>query len=167
MHLSANEAYLETQVNTATPQRLRLMLIEAAIREAKRTAELWRAARNDEALEALIRCRAIVGELLAGVADAETPLARRVLGLYGFLFTSLTEAQLTRDAVRLEAVVRILEEESQTWHQVCTSFPDLPPQRLTPAPSEVTAPSRVASDWPGAYDSASASASPSGLSLDA
>ncbi|HEX5104731.1 MAG TPA: flagellar export chaperone FliS [Pirellulaceae bacterium] len=164
---SPRDTYLETQITTATPQRLRLMLIEAAIREAKRTAEHWRINHNDEALETLIRCRAIVGELIAGVSDAQSPLARRVLGLYGFLFTSLTEAQLTRDAARLDAVVRILEEESQTWRQVCTSPPDLPPQRQTPGHSEETAPSRVASGWPGAYDSRGTLDSSPGLSLDA
>ena len=35
MYASPRDAYLETEVTTATPQRLRLMLIEAAIRRAR------------------------------------------------------------------------------------------------------------------------------------
>src|SRR5687768_4718761 len=117
--MTPHDAYLETQVMTATPQRLRLMLIEGAIRLARQTAEYWRVERNEEALESLIRCRAIISELIAGVKADQSPLARRVVSVYLFLFTTLTEAQLTRDAAKLESAIRVLSEDRQTWSQVC------------------------------------------------
>jgi flagellar protein FliS len=118
--------YFETQILTATPQRLRLTLIEEAIRRARLTADLWREVRPDDALESLIGCRAIISELLAGVREGESPLAKQVVALYVFLFQRLTELQSTRDAAALEAVVRVLEEERETWTQLCQQFADVP-----------------------------------------
>jgi flagellar protein FliS len=129
MERTASDTYLETQITTATPQRLRLMLVEGAIRLARRTIDLWGEDRNEEALESLIRCRGVVSELLSGVKDDGTPLARQVMGIYLFLFTTLTESQLTRDAVRLNAAIHVLEEERATWQAVCHQHPEPPPAR--------------------------------------
>ena len=81
---STPEIYLEMQVGTATPQRLRLMLIEAALRQARRTLVLWSEGQSDAALEALIRCREIVGELIAVIpvgiptGNAKDPLRHEI-----------------------------------------------------------------------------------------
>ena len=113
------DAYLQTQVLTASPQRLRLMLIEEAMRQAELTAQHWDQHQPEPALEALIRCRDLVSELIAGIRPDESPLAQKVLGLYLFLFQALTEAQLSRDRTKLAVVRRILYSERQTWQQVC------------------------------------------------
>ncbi len=130
MPTETRDAYLETQVHTATPQKLRLMLIEAALRHARLTLDQWRSSAGDQALESLIRAREIVGELMAGVQGG-SPLARQVSGLYVYLFSALTEAQQTRDATQLAAVIRVLEEDRETWRQLCDQLGDRP----VPAPS--------------------------------
>ena len=116
-------AYLETQIATATPQRLRLMLIEGALRTARKTAEAWEQERKDEALESLIRCRAIVTELIAGIRAGSSPLADKVLSLYLFLFQELTETQFSGDPDKLSGVIRVLEEERTTWQELCEALP--------------------------------------------
>jgi flagellar protein FliS len=136
MLTDATEIYLETQINTATPQRLRLMLIEGAIRFARRTQDLWRESVDVQALEALVRCRDIVGELLAGVSVEESPLTTQVGNLYGYLLSALAEIQYSRDEHQLAAVIRVLEEERETWRQLCEQVPD----RLSAAPSAAFAP---------------------------
>lgn len=113
------DAYLQTQVLTAAPQRLRLMLVERALRDVELTARLWDEHQPEQALESLIRCRDIISELIAGIRQGESPLAQKVLGLYLFLFQALTEAQLSRDPAKLAAVRRILTAERVTWQQVC------------------------------------------------
>jgi flagellar protein FliS len=132
-HMTPRDAYLETQISTATPQRLRLMLIDAAIRIARQTGDLWHASRNEEALESLIRCRAIISELISGVKPEGSELGRKVVSVYLFLFTTLTEAQLTRDVTKLESAIRVLVEERQTWAQVCEQLADAPPA-IPPTP---------------------------------
>lgn len=119
--MHARHAYLETQIATAAPQQLRLMLIEAALRLARQTADAWREERRDEALDTLIRCRSIVTELISGIRAGSSQLADKVLGIYLFLFQELTEAQLRRDASRMDGIIRVLEEERATWQELCAA----------------------------------------------
>jgi flagellar protein FliS len=146
------DAYLETQILTSTPQRLRLMLIEAAIRkvtaaQAAHVAGDWQKASTD-----LGQCRDIVTELIAGISPDETPVAKQVLGVYMFIYSTLVESEFGRDASRLPAILRVFEEERQTWRQVCEKMPDRP----TPAANSIhnpeeLAPGRVAESWSAGY----------------
>ena len=63
MERNVQDAYLQTQVMTATPQKLRLMLVDGAIRYASQTLEHWKENRDEEGAETLARCRAIIAEL--------------------------------------------------------------------------------------------------------
>jgi flagellar secretion chaperone FliS len=149
------DAYLESQVLTATPQKLRLLLIGGAIRFAHAAAQLWKEERDAEALEAVIRCRAIVTELLTVVRRGEFEPAEDVIALYVHLFQELTLAQSRRDAEKLRDVIRVLEEERETWRLVCEQLPEAPTPLLEHKPQEITH-----ADGP-------AEASPMRLSLDA
>jgi flagellar protein FliS len=140
MH-DARQAYLETQLQTATPQRLRLMLIEGAIRFAHLTEQHWDEGRDNDAFESLLRCRGIVTELMSAVRPDGAQIARQVMALYVFIFQALTEAQVRRDRVKLAEALRILEVERDTWREVCERMPEA----LSPAdiaarqPKEITA----------------------------
>jgi flagellar secretion chaperone FliS len=143
MSLSTSDTYLETQVNTATPQRLRLMLIEEALRQARAVQELWSQGQVDAGSSKAARCREILSELISGIHPDQTSVAKRVLGLYLFLFSSLTEAQLTRDTHQLAGVIRVLEEERETWEAVCRELPDRQAADPRAAVKEELAPHRV------------------------
>jgi len=119
MDAKARESYLATQVTTATPQKLRLMLVEGAIRFGVRAQSLWNDQQEAEAMEALIRCRQIVAELMAAVKDDGSPLGIKIMALYTFLFRTLTESQLNQDAAKLAEVLNVLQVERETWSQVC------------------------------------------------
>ena len=166
-------AYLETQIATATPQKLRLMLIEGAIRQAQMGVEHWVHGRVEEGLTSIIRCRSIAAELIEGVRDDGSPLARQVIGIYAFAFKALTEAQLQRDRTRLEDVIRVLQEERQTWQQVCYELPEAPDRNsLFPMNQhEILAPRRVDAEFSAGYSaphysSANVPTTSSGFSLE-
>jgi flagellar protein FliS len=138
--------YLEAQITTATPQKLRLMLIEGAIRSARRALEEWQAKRNDQAIHALIHCRGIIAELVSGIRLDQSELTRQVANVYLFLYRSLTEAQLRRDASQVEEAIEVLELERETWQLVCEKLPaqPFPMHAIDPAgeiPAEIAAPS--------------------------
>ncbi|MEQ8791743.1 MAG: flagellar export chaperone FliS [Pirellulaceae bacterium] len=166
MH-NARQAYLETQLLTATPQKLRLMLIEGAIRFANQTLMHWEEDRNDAAFESLLRCRGVVTELMAAIRPDGSEVSRRVVALYVFLFQMLTEGQIQRDRDKVAEVVRILEVERETWQQVCEQMPEAP----IPADDDRYAPKEItASNTPAISpitSSGGASASVGGFSLDA
>jgi len=116
----ARNDYLYTEVMTAAPQKLQLMLIDAAIRLVNRAHYHWE--RNDDhtASEALIRCQQVVSELLGGVdVQSGNELVRRVASVYLFVYRSLVLANLERSREKLADILRVLEIERQTWLEVC------------------------------------------------
>jgi flagellar protein FliS len=149
MDVSARDTYFETQVATATPQRLRLMLIEGALRQARVAQGAWRSGDVPAGLQAITHCRDIVSELIAGIQPEQTPVAKQVLGIYMFLFSTLVEAQFARDSDRLSDIIRVLEEERQTWQAVCEQMPDRP--IAAAASTEELAPQRVSDAWTPGY----------------
>ena len=120
---SPRDNYLQTEVMTAAPQKLQLMLIEAAIRQGKQALNLWQQAdaeTDDRIGDTLVRCQQIVTELLCGLnPEQDRELVRRVASIYLFVFRSLTEAHLQRDQQKLVDALEVLEVERETWREVC------------------------------------------------
>jgi flagellar secretion chaperone FliS len=125
-HDPAN-VYLENNVLTATPQRLRLMLIEAGLRLAQQVIDLWQTGQKDAGVQALIRTQAIVSELHGSVRAGDSELANQVAAMYLVMYRSLVEAQLDADVARVESVVRGLAEDRETWRQLCENSPEVEP----------------------------------------
>ena len=139
MHSDPRISYLESQVLTATPQKLRLMLIEAALGAARQALHCWEEDLGSQANLALIRCREIVSELLAAVKPDDSELTRKVAGIYLFLFKTLAEAQLHRSPVKVNDAITVLEIECETWRTVCVQMPEAPlPQSPGDRPEEIT-----------------------------
>lgn len=122
-HDSTN-AYLETEVLTATPQKLQLMMISGAIRFAHQAQRFGESGDLEQAWESLLRCRGIVTQILCGIKTQNQPLLRQVAGIYLYLFRDLTNIQLTNDYERLSEIIPVLEEERETWRQLCELMPE-------------------------------------------
>ena len=146
MQPSARDVYLETQVLTASPFKLRLMLIEGAIRFVNQTLHFWDEERHEEAVESLIRAREILGELMSSLSPEKTPLAKQILPLYGYVFRTLTEAQLQRDRQKMNDALRILGEERETWQLVCEQFASELENLKAEVPTEIAAPATLPSN---------------------
>jgi flagellar protein FliS len=116
----ARQNYLATEVLTAAPQKLQLMLIEGAIRFGQQARALWSQQRDDEAGEAIIRCQQIVAQLLAGLRrESSSQLVQQIAGVYFFVLNSLIAAHLNRDEQKLSEALAVLAEEQATWRAVC------------------------------------------------
>ncbi len=123
----STQSYLETQVMTAAPQKLRLMLIEGALRLANRARDLLSQNQLGPATESILRCQTILDELGASPDPQRSPeLARQISSLYRFVHRSLTDAQLNRDLQRLNDSIRVLEIERETWRLVCQKLDRTP-----------------------------------------
>jgi flagellar biosynthetic protein FliS len=124
---SARDVYLETQIHTATPQKLRLMLIDVALRFSHQAIECWdREEQRGARCNALARCHDILIELYGSIRADELPVARQVKAIYRFLFRHLAEAAATEDCQKVRDVVRVLEQERETWRQLCEQTPEKP-----------------------------------------
>lgn len=120
MDAAARAEYLETEVMTASPQKLQLMLIEGAIRFIEKTKEHWEHGDHDRGIETLIRAQEIVTEILGGLKhDADRPLVRKVASIYVFVLKTLVDAALDHSRKKLDEAVRVLHEERETWRKLC------------------------------------------------
>jgi flagellar protein FliS len=124
MQPSAPDNYLATEVMTAPPQKLQLMLIEAAIRFAEQARAKWHTAEDDQAAAALSRAQQIVGELLSSLNhDVDPELVRKVASVYLFVFRRLMEANYQRSESKLDDALRVLRVEQETWAKLCRQLP--------------------------------------------
>jgi flagellar protein FliS len=141
MDATARENYLTTEVLTAPPQKLQLMLIEGAIRFGRETGDFWRERRDEQALESLVRCRRIVTEIIGSVKPDGGDLTRNVRAIYAYLFRLLTEANRERSETKLADALRILEIERDTWRAVCEKLgPASPAGAVTPSGAQPDSP---------------------------
>ncbi len=117
-HIARN--YLATEVHTAPPQKLQLMLIEGAIRFGQQARGHLQAQDREAAGEAIIRCQQIVAQLLAGFErEGQPELTRQMAGVYVFILHSLVAAHLNHDEQKLAEALDVLAEEQITWRAVC------------------------------------------------
>jgi flagellar protein FliS len=118
MPASPRETYLATEVHTATPSKLRWMLIDGAVRRGEAARQLWQDGNELAAANALVKCHALVGELLGSARNDDSQLAGDVVRLYTYLFRTLTEAIRDHDPQKVGHVLAVLQVERETWHQV-------------------------------------------------
>lgn len=145
----STENYLETEVLTATPQKLQLMMINGAIRFAYQAQQLSEQQEKEEAWERLMRCREIVAQILCSIKNDGSELMQNVAGIYFFLFQELTDLHAKDEYNRLDGVLKVLNEERETWEELCRQMPEAP-ERPSDSEREIT--SSDAEEMMGAMD---------------
>lgn len=109
-------AYLRTKVLTASPEQLRLMLLDGAIKFAHQGRDGIIAKNHEATFNGISQCRDIVLELLTTLKPEFDPeLCDRVRALYTFMYTQLVEASMERNLEKLDKVLELLEYERETW----------------------------------------------------
>lgn len=117
--------YRETEILTAPPQKLRLMLIQAAIRSIEQTRQLWQAGDNDNAFDRLIHAQEIVTELISGInPEMNNEITQKVAAIYLFIYRCLIDANMQHSEQKLNDALRVLREEQETWRLLCEQMGD-------------------------------------------
>jgi len=144
-------AYLRTQVLTATPEQLRMMLLDAALKHARLTLEGVESDDHETVYENSTRARDIVLELINGIRDEPDPaLAERVRELYLFIYRELVDAGLRREVAKMRKVIELLDYERETWRQLLAQ---LAAERAGGSRPAANAPTTVAPRSPLPYPS--------------
>lgn len=133
----STQSYLETEVLTATPQKLQLMMINGAIRFAYQAQQLRDQHEREAAWEKLLRCREIIALILCNLKPEGGQVIKEVAGIYTFLFQELTDLHAQDEYHRLDGVLKVLEEERQTWEEICRVMPEAP-ERPSDEEREIT-----------------------------
>jgi flagellar protein FliS len=109
-------AYLKTRVFTASPEELRLMLLDGAIKFANQGIDGLNRRDYEASFNGISQCRNIIFELMTTIRpDVDPELAGKVRSLYSFLYTQTIEASHEKSTEKLTKVVELLEYERETW----------------------------------------------------
>lgn len=110
------ETYLEIQVMTAPPYRLHLLVIEGALRFARRAEQALRERDIETAFLSLSRSRDCVTELMGGLDETRAPeLVEPLKALFAFAYENLAYADFEKDPRRVRNAIRVLEKHRETW----------------------------------------------------
>jgi len=113
-------SYKETQIKTATPGKLILMLYDGAIRHLNQALEdLSKEHRYDSISNSLIRTQDIIAELMISLDfDRGGEIAKNLFGLYVFMNRRLLDGNISKDKAPLEEVKTLLTELRGAWAEV-------------------------------------------------
>lgn len=113
-----NDAFLRQEVESATPAKLRWLLLQKAHGLTLAVLDLWRQGQAEEAKQWVILIQDIFTELLQGIVDPKHELARQQSDLFVFLNKLLLLSGQTQDINAMGSLAEILEIEKDTWEML-------------------------------------------------
>ena len=114
-----SQAYQKAAVNTVDQRKLILMLYDGAIKFLSHAVEKMEKGEAYEAHSHLIKGKSIIAELLASLnLDNGGDIARNLQRLYAYMFNELIDANLNKEADRVQRVVHLLKELRMAWQNL-------------------------------------------------
>ena len=107
--------YRQTQVQTAAPEQLVLMLYDGAVKFAAQAKEHITAKNMEAANNALIRVQDIFSELQASINDDAGEIAQQLSLLYDYLYRRALDANLAKDVAIIDEIVTMVRDLRGTW----------------------------------------------------
>ena len=109
-------SYLRTRVMTASPEQLRLMLFEGAIKFCRQGRDHLGRKDYEGMFNALVRAQKIVLELTNSLRPEVDPeLCERLGSLYTYIYRRLVDATTERDIEAIDESIRLIDYERETW----------------------------------------------------
>jgi flagellar protein FliS len=113
--MNAHASYQESNVLTASPEQLVVLLYDGAVRFLRQSEAALREHAWSQGFERLQRAEAIVDELLSTLNMDAGELSERLQAIYVFCKSQLMEARLQRDPAKVAQVAALLAELRESW----------------------------------------------------
>ena len=108
--------YLKTQIMTASPEMLQLMLWDGAIRFAEQGKEAIAKKDIEGSYRLLVRAQKIVMEMNASLRhDVNPELCKNLAALYNFIYRRLVDGNVRKDAVPVNEALGLMRHQRETW----------------------------------------------------
>ena len=108
--------YLKTRVMTASPEELRLMLYDGAIKFCRQARPALEAQNFEVSYEQIARAQRVVLELSTSLKpDIAPELCDKLAGLYTYIYKLLIAANTEHQMDKLDEAIGLLEYERSTW----------------------------------------------------
>lgn len=137
------DAFLRQEVASASPAKLRWLLLRKAHGLTLVIRDLWSKGEAFQAKQWVILIQDIFTELLSGVVDSKHELAKQQSDLYVFLSKLIVLADQNQDVHSLDSLTEILEIERDTWEMFVRRESLASATHLTPASSDEYVPFSV------------------------
>lgn len=112
------QQYQQTQVETATPEKLTLMLYDGGIKFLNLAKQALEARELAAVNNYLIRAQNIVLELQASINhEAGGEIAANLSLLYDYMYRQLLQANIRKDVALIDEVLGMFRELRETWAQ--------------------------------------------------
>ena len=115
--MNARNAYASQMVDTASPARLLIMLLERLGRDVQQAADAQEVGDFLGAGRLLIHAQEIVLELRTSLRHDLWDGAAQLEAIYAFLHTELIRANTTRDAAVTRDCQRLIDPLVETWRE--------------------------------------------------
>ncbi len=106
----------QTQIMTATPAELTLMLYDGAIKFSNQAIQAIRMNEVENAHTLIIKVQNIIREFQITL-DKSYPVAKDLDLMYDFVYNTLLEANVKKDEKKVEDALYIIRELRDTWKQ--------------------------------------------------
>ncbi|MDO8211425.1 flagellar export chaperone FliS [Conexibacter sp. CPCC 206217] len=121
-HLAASpQAYRESAVLTAPPERLVVMLYDGARRFLYQAAVTMRTGDVQTSHDRLRRAEAIIDHLLATLDMSQGEISQQLESIYLFCQRLLAEGRIRQDADKLDQVSELLGGLREAWDQIASA----------------------------------------------
>lgn len=119
--------YLRTKIMTASPEELRLLLYEGAIKFIRQARDGIAKSDHEAAYNGIIRAQKIVLELSTSLNHQVAPeLCGKLSALYTYIYRLLVDANLQHDPAKADEAIKLLEYEKETWQMLISKLSDDP-----------------------------------------
>lgn len=110
------DSYRKTQIETATPEALILMLYDGALRFITQAEDAFAENNTELISNSLLRVQAIITELLTSL-DKEKggEIATNLERLYLFFLDKLTDSNIRKDPEPMRQIKPLIEDLRNTW----------------------------------------------------
>ncbi len=127
MITSPHQKYQQTQLHTAPPAQLLLMLYDGAIRFSKMGISSIQDKNYEKANINLCKAQAVIHELIAAL-NYDYPIAKTLYQVYEYMIHQLINANMKKNTKPADEVVSYLLELREAWDTASKSLNAVPEQ---------------------------------------
>lgn len=109
--------YKNNSINYASNEQLLLMLVDGAVKFAKKAESALEENKIKETHDNIIRTEDIFLELMASLDRSAGDWAVQLYKVYQFIHDKLIEANLKKDIKILQEIMPLIEDVRDTWHE--------------------------------------------------
>ena len=118
-------SYLRTKILTASPDQLRLMLYDGAIKFCRQAKAAIQEQKFEDSCNNLLRAQKIVLELSTSLNHKlDPPLCGKLASLYNYIYHQLVEANMSRKIEAIDEAIRLIQYEQETWQLLMNKIAD-------------------------------------------